>query len=717
MTHFLKLKILLLILIALACLSVRAQDNPYKINDSLYELYNKGYKNMKTAKGLLYADSLYNRAVLLGDTKAQCLGKVLAMRHYNSKNNQADVMRGSAETRRVAKENGYMQYYYYAYHSEMIWHLNHNLSVKAWQLANEMKKEAFQDNNPYGIYYSLRGMGDVFYTRRSLSTSIHYYKEAINFVVKNLPDQSPSNLYQTLSNCFVHRYVHNVDSALFYIDKAIATAKELASLRSSMEMKTYLLLKAKRVEEAKVLFEKTKKLYEKMGRGKNYYRIMSLRAINEKDFNKAFLYADSIGHDQDKLARIQSIYEELGNYKEALKVSIMRTVYADSVIQSLQTQDIAEFEAQLKVDNLKRENIELDLANSNLLAKQLEQQLNIAQINADKQLLELELQKGEAERQRAKVERLAYKSRIQKMSAEKKIMLHKQQAERLKLQQKVDKQRSQILAGCLVLVLMCIAFLIYRYLGKKRQVEKLHKINTELDEARKKAEQADKIKTLFVQNMSHEIRTPLNVIVGFSQLLSEPDIPLEDEEKREMGKQILANTEMLTTLINDILNISELEMGTYVMTIEDMNCNETCRSALSMVQHRCPQGVKMYFTSDVADDVVVRSDTIRVKQVLVNFLTNATKFTEKGEIRLHASEKENKGFITFSVTDTGKGVPAEKAEEIFERFKKLDMFKQGNGIGLNLCRLISEQLKGKVMLDTSYTGGARFLFLLPDNRI
>ena len=488
MTHFLKLKILLLILIALACLSVRAQDNPYKINDSLYELYNKGYKNMKTAKGLLYADSLYNRAVLLGDKKAQCLGKVLAMRHYNSKNNQADVMRGSAETRRVAKENGYMQYYYYAYHSEMIWHLNHNLSVKAWQLANEMKKEAFQDNNPYGIYYSFRGMGDVFYTRRSLSTSIHYYKEAINFVVKNLPDQSPSNLYQTLSNCFVHRYVHNVDSALFYIDKAIATAKELASLRSSMEMKTYLLLKAKRVEEAEVIFEKTKKLYEKMGRGKNYYRIMSLRAINEKDFNKAFLYADSIGHDQDKLARIQSIYEELGNYKEALKVSIMRTVYADSVIQSLQTQDIAEFEAQLKVDNLKRENIELDLANSNLLAKQLEQQLNIAQINADKQLLELELQKGEAERQRAKVERLAYKSRIQKMSAEKKIMLHKQQAERLKLQQKVDKQRSQILVGCLVLVLMCIAFLIYRYLGKKRQVEKLHKINTELDEARKKAE-------------------------------------------------------------------------------------------------------------------------------------------------------------------------------------------------------------------------------------
>ena len=161
MTHFLKLKILLLILIALACLSVRAQDNPYKINDSLYELYNKGYKNMKTAKGLLYADSLYNRAVLLGDKKAQCLGKVLAMRHYNSKNNQADVMRGSAETRRVAKENGYMQYYYYAYHSEMIWHLNHNLSVKAWQLANEMKKEAFQDNNPYGIYYSFRGMGDV----------------------------------------------------------------------------------------------------------------------------------------------------------------------------------------------------------------------------------------------------------------------------------------------------------------------------------------------------------------------------------------------------------------------------------------------------------------------------------------------------------------------------------------------------------------------------
>ncbi len=135
--------------------------------------------------------------------------------------------------------------------------------------------------------------------------------------------------------------------------------------------------------------------------------------------------------------------------------------------------------------------------------------------------------------------------------------------------------------------------------------------------------------------------------------------------------------------------------------------------AISTVAHRKPESVKLYFTSEVDDDYRITTDANRLRQVLINFLTNAEKNTEQGEIHLYCSISENPGKVTFSVTDTGTGIPEDKVEMIFERFKKLDEFKQGTGLGLNICRIIADRLHGEVKLDKSYTNGARFLFILP----
>ena len=132
-----------------------------------------------------------------------------------------------------------------------------------------------------------------------------------------------------------------------------------------------------------------------------------------------------------------------------------------------------------------------------------------------------------------------------------------------------------------------------------------------------------------------------------------------------------------------------------------------------MVQHIKPEGVELTYTSEVDDSFIIHTDQNRVEQVLINLLTNAEKYTSQGKIWLHCSLSENPGMITFSVTDTGTGVPAEEAEAIFERFRKLDTFKQGCGLGLNICRIIATNMGGNVALDTSYTGGARFVFTLP----
>lgn len=168
---------------------------------------------------------------------------------------------------------------------------------------------------------------------------------------------------------------------------------------------------------------------------------------------------------------------------------------------------------------------------------------------------------------------------------------------------------------------------------------------------------------------------------------------------------------MMTSLIEDILSLTEIENGHYKLHTNEYNLNTICSFSVDTARIRCPQDVKMYFTSEVDDNYKVFTDSHRVQQVLMNLLTNSCKHTSVGEIHLHCAVNEPKELITFTVTDTGKGVPPEMAEEIFERFKKLDKFVQGTGLGLSICRIIAELLDGKIYLDTTYTaGGARFVF-------
>lgn len=235
----------------------------------------------------------------------------------------------------------------------------------------------------------------------------------------------------------------------------------------------------------------------------------------------------------------------------------------------------------------------------------------------------------------------------------------------------------------------------------------------ELTIARDQAEGANRMKTLFIQNMSHEIRTPLNAIVGFSHIMAECAGNSEKEEMASYSQIINANSELLLTLVGDVLDIAKMETGEIKMNLQPCSLQSVCNLAISNVEHRAKPGVKMYFHTDTPSDMMLLTDATRLEQVLINFLTNASKFTNEGEIVLSYSVDTSNQEVTFSVTDTGIGIPKDKAEIIFERFEKLDSFAQGTGLGLHICRLIAKMLKGKVMVDTSYTGGARFLFIHP----
>ncbi len=275
------------------------------------------------------------------------------------------------------------------------------------------------------------------------------------------------------------------------------------------------------------------------------------------------------------------------------------------------------------------------------------------------------------------------------------------------LSARVDEQSKRIRSVTILVMALILVILVSALVFSSLYIINLRKTN-------EKVRMADEAKTRFVQNMSHEVRTPLNAIVGFSQLLSLPDGSFSPEEKDEFAGHIINNTKMLTMLLDDILNASAMDSGMYRITYEDGEVGFMAEAAISSSEHRLQPGVRMYYSPESTKPFTFRTDPRRVQQILINLLTNSCKHTPSGEICLSSSLSETPGYVTYTVTDTGSGIPADQAEKIFDRFAKLNEFVQGTGLGLSICRDIAQRMGAKVWLDTTYNaGGARFKFAVP----
>jgi len=217
-------------------------------------------------------------------------------------------------------------------------------------------------------------------------------------------------------------------------------------------------------------------------------------------------------------------------------------------------------------------------------------------------------------------------------------------------------------------------------------------------------------KDLRVANMSHEIRTPLNSIVGFSDVLA---VGGNTEEEQQTYYQIIkTNSDLLLRLINDILDLSRLEANRVTLTWEECDVVQLCRQVVASVSVSRQSGNQFLFVSDY-ESFRMTTDIQRMQQVIINLMSNADKFTRKGQITLEFSVNEETEMAVFSVTDTGCGIPKEKQKLVFERFEKLNEYAQGTGLGLSICKLIVHKWKGDIWIDSEYTGGARFMFSHP----
>ena len=263
------------------------------------------------------------------------------------------------------------------------------------------------------------------------------------------------------------------------------------------------------------------------------------------------------------------------------------------------------------------------------------------------------------------------------------------------------------------LTISCIVILIILFIiSIKRSNKKLQQSQQELEIARKQEENSIRAKSLFLSNMSHEIRTPLNALSGFSSILTEETI--DNETRQQCSDIILQNSELLLKLINDVIDLSNLEVGKMAFNYEQCDAVAICRNVIDMVEKIKQTNAEVRFSS-ILQSLQLTTDNARLQQLLINLLINATKFTPQGTITLEL-EKQTEDTALFSVTDTGCGIPKDHQNKIFNRFEKLDENAQGTGLGLSICQLIIEQLGGKIWIDPDYNQGARFLFTHPINK-
>lgn len=223
-----------------------------------------------------------------------------------------------------------------------------------------------------------------------------------------------------------------------------------------------------------------------------------------------------------------------------------------------------------------------------------------------------------------------------------------------------------------------------------------------------KAQEADKMKNAFIANMSHEIRTPLNAIVGFSRLITETE---NASEQQEFLTIINNNSDLLLQLINDILDFAKIESGTLNYNISNVDLKDICHEVYVSQSLKMTSDVALLFHGELLPSVRLQTDTQRVEQVLLNLLSNAIKCTNQGFVSLSYEVEEE--FVRVSVTDTGIGIAKDKQLSVFDRFVKLDDFRQGTGLGLSICKMIIEKLGGEIGVKSELGKGATFWFTLP----
>ncbi len=278
------------------------------------------------------------------------------------------------------------------------------------------------------------------------------------------------------------------------------------------------------------------------------------------------------------------------------------------------------------------------------------------------------------------------------------------------LEMKASLERTRWLV--VIISLAALAVLLFAFL-RWRSTRQLRQKNEELRVANAKAEESSQMKTQFIRNISHEIRTPLNILSGFAQVIASPDIQLSEDSLTEIRNDIIKNTDRITSLVNKMLELSDASSQTVIECNDQVTATAIATNAVDASHIQLAEHVEFAQNLDGAA-VTLTTNSVLASRALTLLLDNAQKFLKDGQGRVSLTVETADGNVLFVVEDDGKGVPSHEAEHIFEEFVQLDDYYDGTGIGLTVARSLVRRMGGDIVLDTSYTDGARFVMSLPE---
>jgi signal transduction histidine kinase len=260
------------------------------------------------------------------------------------------------------------------------------------------------------------------------------------------------------------------------------------------------------------------------------------------------------------------------------------------------------------------------------------------------------------------------------------------------------------LIAAIVLLSLLLLAMSYIYNSRRRHMR-------QLERAYQHALESDKMKAAFIQNISHEIRTPLNIINGYAQVLSSPSFHLSDQERKEISHTMMRNTDVITRLVNETLELSSMESKSGAEKKDKVQLHRLIGGMVHDHQQLTDHQLQINYISSLSPDFEIMTSEVLLRRIVDTLIDNAIKNTTKGNITIRTAVSDD--ILTISIEDTGTGIPEGEEEHIFERFVKLDDFKKGLGLGLPLCRTLCKRLGGNVTLDKDYHSGARFVVTLP----
>ena len=693
-----------------------AQNNPQRISDRFYPMYVRAYNMRKSPASLAVADSLRKASIAAGDRRGEVFAlSIPFLYEFYRPNNIARLEKAMKPFQQKAMDYGFTNLYYYAISMKVAYFTREHMYIEALLYLKAQSELAEKRGHGEKVWAQYRMLGVIQHFRGELSQAIGSYQDAIDSYKRNGTPRYISREYLSIADCY--RMMCDYERLLKAADEAMPYCVTQGDRNNVYVYKCYGNFMLGRDQE---FLDGCKYLDSHKQSIDNGYVFMNTalkacRAMFDGDDAEALKLireVDKASPEEGSRLYI-AYYSRKGDYKEAIEY-MMRIAAA----RYEEGEETFRYD-QRSVDRIFRDQ-KLEAERQRIISRNTQLSLLNAQMSLRNSSLELGRRRDAA--------RLADAAAAQSMlSANNQRLVTRQLRDSIATQQLVQlsKNRRQrmerfvylaILVMAVAAMIMTLIYSLFKRMLAKRLLVANGSLNEticSLNVAREKAQESERMKTLFIQNMSHEIRTPLNAIVGFSQLITDADSGLGNAEKKEMAGYIADNSEMLTTLVNDILDISTLQSGKFSLDMSRVEVNAACRETLETVRHRLQEGVELRFETDLPDGFLVNTDRHRVRQVLINMLTNAEKNTSAGSITLKCSRRANPGMLTFIVTDTGIGVPRELQERIFQRFQKLDACKQGTGLGLDICRNIARCLGGEIDIDHEYTGGARFWFTIP----